>query len=599
LKPFWTIYIKMFKKLIVPLYFQKANILAFIGYCIITSFLFYPILFNISSEILYPGDNWGALTLLMWTKDCIFSLRNPAIGDYMSYPYARNIIFPMSPLYELVGCFLQLLIGVVATLNILVLTSYVLSGFFSYLLNKHITKNSLASFVGGVVFAFSTPHLFDCLYNTSIIFYLPLYILALFKIMEVNSRKNALILLISTLGLFLSSIYWTIYFGVLFFIFYFSYLVYKNKLNKKLLKSIIWTHLVSSLIAFPIYYNPIRLADPTVIRSLQQIGIQGAYVFSTDLLNYFLPSYNNPLWKHLTNTYNISQLYVRTGLISGGSVYFGTVASLLSIYYLTRGMKRSENKFWLALFVYGFTWSLGPVFKVSGITIFKRLPYIMFTIIPFLNFLRAPGRIYYLANIALSVLVSLSIKDIIAKFKKLALTFLLVIIISIIMLVDYVYVFPVTTQNASVPYFYYELKNDDSCIAVIQLPPGGFNLVRFQFYSYSAGKKTTSPLEIRPSESSWQFVRGNRLLSALYNYYLFSSREFSIEAVKSDYSAEIEVLKELHIRYIILHRNNLCSNYLISSKEEDDLIVNNYDQFLSLYFNRYYEDAEVIVFNIY
>jgi len=513
-----------------------------------------------------------------------------------SYPYDRNIVFPASPANEILAAFLQLFLGPVATLNILMLLSYVLSGFFAFLLLNSLTRNSIASFIGGSIFAFSTPHLFDNLYNTSITYFLPLYVLAFARIRTVASKKNILLLFVSAIGLLSSSFYYAAYLGLLFFLLQFSYLII-TRCDCRTLALVLAVNATAAGLVFPIYFNPFIVSDSEVRNALATYGAKGALAHSTDLLSYILPSHSHPLLAQPLKKY-LSDIYVKAGLERGGSVYLGASGVTLLIFYILR-VREKMKRFWLLLLVYSFLFSLGPVLRICGNSVFTGLPYLLFQHIPFLNYLRAPGRIYYLTSLALAVTAAYSLREIDGKLKKRRKRIILSSIIFFLILFENLYVFPYTTQNTSVPRFYHELQESKETFAIIQLPPGGFNLNRFFYYSYFSGKKTTSPLEVRPSQQSLEFVRKNRLLSVLMDYDYFASMEFSVDPIALDYSNEIDEFKNLNIRYVILHKNNICSNYLVNTLEEDQMIVRHYEQFLaSLPFLKVYEDEDVVVYSI-
>ena len=137
----------------------RRHLLALLGYGALTIIVTYPAAFRLSSHIPGGGDAPWFLWQLWWFKHAIVDLRqSPLVTDLLYYPLTQVPVNWQSPFNEIFGISLQGSIGLVASYNLLVLGSFVLSGYFMYLLTLRVIRRNDLAFVGGLIFAFSAYH---------------------------------------------------------------------------------------------------------------------------------------------------------------------------------------------------------------------------------------------------------------------------------------------------------------------------------------------------------------------------------------------------------------------------------------------------------
>lgn len=137
---------------------------ALAGYVALTALMFLPILARLTSQIPgHPGDAFEYLWKLELFSDYLLERRqSPTFLPELMYPEGFELAnSEITPANTLLGLPLTRLLGPIASFNLLNLASYVLSGFFSYLLIHRLGAGRLAAFVGGIVFAFTVRRYFQ------------------------------------------------------------------------------------------------------------------------------------------------------------------------------------------------------------------------------------------------------------------------------------------------------------------------------------------------------------------------------------------------------------------------------------------------------
>ena len=137
-----------------------ASHLAVLGLFVVLSLvLTYPLVKDFGSRILgapAPGDNFEYLYKVWWFKHALFDLRvSPFFNADMFYPFGYNVALSETTISNTIPALpLTLFWGEVAAYNLMLLMSFVLSGFGMYLLVLHLTGSRMAGLLSGIIFAF-------------------------------------------------------------------------------------------------------------------------------------------------------------------------------------------------------------------------------------------------------------------------------------------------------------------------------------------------------------------------------------------------------------------------------------------------------------
>jgi hypothetical protein len=130
--------------------------LAFICYLILTIIFTYPIILHLNTKVIGGGDAYMFLWDIWWFKYAIFTLHtNPLINNTIYYPMHNIPMVWSTPLNELGSIPFQFIFGNLITYNLLILTHFVLSGFFAFIFLRKIIKDDLSCVCRRVVYTFS------------------------------------------------------------------------------------------------------------------------------------------------------------------------------------------------------------------------------------------------------------------------------------------------------------------------------------------------------------------------------------------------------------------------------------------------------------
>jgi hypothetical protein len=145
-------------------------------------------LLNLNAGVV-GGDSDGYQNLwdYYWLKTSLLDLhRSPFFTDYIYYPTGISLRFhTLNPLNGLITLPFNLMLGYVAATNLLICFSLLLTGLFSYLLIRDLTRSRWAAFAGAVLFTYANPRL-DLFYSKGQLEklsaeWLPLYLFFLFR----------------------------------------------------------------------------------------------------------------------------------------------------------------------------------------------------------------------------------------------------------------------------------------------------------------------------------------------------------------------------------------------------------------------------------
>lgn len=331
----------------------KSHIIVILSYLVITLVLTYPWILHFNTHVislqtyLFPErvtsdeDPWVFLWNLWWVKTALLQDKtNPYFTNYIYYPQGINLTFhTLSLANGLLSIPFQFFLNLVTTYNLLMLLSFVLSGYFVYLLVNQFIQNKIAAFYSGLIFTFSTYRMIHSFHflNLATTQWIPLYILFLFKL---RNQRKIIHALITALLLWLNWQTCEYYFFYLFiftaiFSIYFSFtrtsdnLLVENIFSANRKRH--WLVLLASANAVLIL-----LSLPCLITLYKQQGIFTKFYTgladiswnSADLLAYIIPSYY-----HLLGGNFFRSIYERfTGNFFEKTIFIGYNVLFLSIY---------------------------------------------------------------------------------------------------------------------------------------------------------------------------------------------------------------------------------------------------------------------------
>ncbi len=452
----------------------------FLLYSILTLALTYPAVKGVFLQHTVPGygdavffqyDYW-------WFKYALFDLRvNPQV--------ARLIYFPLGGLWifgtlfnEVFSALLQLVMSVSQTYTLLWLFSFPATALSTFVLTNYVTHSKSASFLSGLIFAFSTYRYAHGLGHMGLITtqWLPLFVYALLRDRDLPDIKNGIFLTIAVILAGTSEFpYYLVFFIGLFLFCFFLYSIAIRDyrfLNVRFLFSI--------FIAFGILCVVLAIAYSNVLfaSNAGYLNRPGTFWLSADILGFILPSQWHPFWGGL---YAEPGSIGRYGLdLVEHSHFIGYVAFGLAVWGLIRS-RQQDKKLWGIIILSSFVFALGPALKIGGPVVLKAinegqtslipLPYWGVMNLPFINRLRAPARLVVLMQLAIAVMAAMGWVSFEKKIKRFEIKRgISVGIIGVIVLVESMFMFPYVTTEIPISDVYYQLANENVDGAILELP---------------------------------------------------------------------------------------------------------------------------------
>ena len=168
----------------------------FLAYLAVTIFITWPLITRFATSIYgMPGDNLGEIWAGWWCRNAGSFGASSSFCPLVGFPFGTELgTISMEPLDFMFRRFLLLFFNEVIVYNVLMLSSFFLSGITMYYLVRYLTRDRRVALFGGLVYLVVPYHAFHSMYiggGLSIVQWMPLYILVLLKFMRKPSGKNA------------------------------------------------------------------------------------------------------------------------------------------------------------------------------------------------------------------------------------------------------------------------------------------------------------------------------------------------------------------------------------------------------------------------
>ncbi|MGB9301589.1 MAG: hypothetical protein WCD51_13495, partial [Anaerolineae bacterium] len=285
----------------------RPHIVALGGYVLLALVMTYPLVRHLNSAI--PGDGfdgWQNFWNLWWVKTALLDLQqSPYFTHYLYYPTGCSLLFQTLNIFNaFLTLPVQLVLGLTASYNFVVLFSFVGGGYGAYLLALHIlrAKNGegahAAAFLAGVVFSFSPFHFAHLLGHLQVISleWLPFYALCLVRSLSSDRLRLLPHVVLPIVFLVLTALCdW--YFVLYLLIFTVLYLAYSIAVDRRAMLPLAKTGVILALtvaVLSPLLGPMVVEAwrDPSHLLSPFETTVR----LSADLMAIFTPNEFHPLW---------------------------------------------------------------------------------------------------------------------------------------------------------------------------------------------------------------------------------------------------------------------------------------------------------------
>ncbi len=364
--------------------------------------------------------------------------------------------------------------------NFVMLLSYFLNAYFTYLLVKYFTKRRAAGIIAGIVYGFCSykvlnfGHLQDM-----VIFYMPLLLLFLYQYL--NSRKIKYLVGIGLCLLFqsLSSWYHMVFVFLMLGIFLAVFLYLKRLTKKDIIRfGVMVIPVLIVILPFALPYFAFNKENQSAYK------LNDLKTYSADFGGYLLPSPNTFIGSKVLPKLNITKTSWSENFNFIG--YIALVLSLISVISVRRTSKYGFNvsfdksKFiFVACALVFFIFSLGPFLRINDVTSRIPLPYyLVYQLLTPIRFIRAVARFSTVVFLMISILAGYGYLKLESKLKKKSLSLVLLGLVSVFIMLEY-YPFNDYRTYADVsvtPEVFKEVKenSDVKAIAVLPIDVGPF-----------------------------------------------------------------------------------------------------------------------------
>ncbi len=457
-----------------PFNILREHGLVVLGHLALTLLFTWPLVANFATAT--PGfmleDRDQNLWNLWWVSHAITNLQNPYHTNLIYYPAGVSLYFhTLAPFNGLLAVPLIPLFGLIVTYNLIVVISFVLTGFGSYLLVKHIlsgahplpaspggggdgahplpaspggggdgahplpaspggggvttlsTQNSTLAFVASVAFTYSAFHLSQLRGIMQLISleWLPFYLYFLMRLLPplpaipvprgFAAWRDGTLAALCLLLLALVDWYYTMY-ALLFTALYLVYLLlagWRGWLPLGVREVVVRTG--ATLLLGVALMLPILVPMLGELRSAPYVNPSAAEVenYSADLAAFVLPMRDHPIFGSFSRS--VRDSWPAAAAANQYEVYLGFSVLMLAAIGLFAHRNRSFSIFLTAVALLFFSLALGPVLHIGGVAYpGVPMPYRLFDKLPFASISRSPDRFTVLVTLCLSILLAFGLQ---------------------------------------------------------------------------------------------------------------------------------------------------------------------------------------------
>ena len=449
-------------------------------FSILTVIFTFPVILDFTTEAAGVDcyDKCHMMWRFWWTD---FSFQNDLDfqhSNYIFYPEGVDISGNLAHFTTFIGFLLIQLVDYTVTWNIIWFLGFVFGGYGCYLLANNFNRNYLSSIIAGIIFTFTTYHMAHSLTHIglSMIVWLPIFVLFLFKLLEKQSKYYSIIGGIIFFLVSFTHLYYSVFITMFSIIFFTVYIFRQKKVSNKTFITNFSILLTIGLISTSILLLSNTVSnDESAIRPLFEHNI-----FSVNLENLILPvpEHTTQILSDYGTIFSFYSFVDRPitspyGLQVENLVFLGYSVIFLSVLAIIR-YRQKHVWFWLLICGIFVLMSLGPELKIfhelTGIVLPDK---IFYDTVPGWDEIRAPARFIVMANLALAVLASYAVYGLIKnKFSSFKQQLILTTVIGFVILFEFAMI-PYPSYSEPIPDIYEEIKNDESKFAVLPAPLGG------------------------------------------------------------------------------------------------------------------------------
>lgn len=553
---------------------------AAIGYLLLVLLLTYPAVLHLQDRLIGNNiDNW----IYYWNNWWI----GRAIVDGHSWFSTEMIFFPQgtsllahshSLISSLLAWLLEPLTGPVGAFNLVWLWGLWLGAWGMFLLVWELTKQPVAAFVAGFVFAFAPYHLTQYLAHMHLgtIHWWPFYILFLWRSLRQPDWGNAVLA-----GVFLALTFWSgLQLAVFLGLWTAVYLLWWGWQNRPI--SWLQTGRQLLLLGGAAFLLSLPIVWPILNNFSELVGtaaeVDESIIKQTDLLAYVVPPTYQPLWGEqmvpIYQTFRVNQAFMP---------YLGLGVLLLCLLAVWKQWR--DARFWLWSGLIWLVLAAGSQLRFNGIVYESiQLPYNLIKSIFPISAIRTPERFNLLLVLSLAVLAGLAVSWLWQQRQGRWLLPLL----GIVLLLDYLPTpLPMWELPPSSPYLATFAQTEPEA-GVVNVPMG-YDLAKLLLYYQTLhGHPTVEGHFSRYTEETYAFISQEPVLHRLYpaddipnamSPELFTTFSEPISAL----GPALRQLNGTGVRYFMMHLPYMLPEHFAAFEAQLPLVPVYKDEVMALY----------------
>jgi hypothetical protein len=451
-------------------------------YGLLTVVFTYPVILHLFTQPAGSTDVYEYMWELWWAKRSLIDLHtSPVNVTSLYYPYSvRHPILLLDAYLMATSLPVVLLFSPGVAINLHLLSSYVLTGFTTYLLCFQLTRRHGAAFLAGVIFAFS-PFRADRaahgVISMALSYWLPLYVLFFLRLLRNPKIRNAALCGIALGFSILSSFLHLAHFVVPLTLVVLAYQLFADRrslFNLRFLRGMAVAGGLACTMILP-FYLPLLAAR--LGGELDYFDRFGVLSHSAALLSFVVP----PSFQLLLRQLGPVAAGVEA-LLPGRYyvVYLGVVALALGLI----GLAHRRARLWAVVALASGVLALGPLLHVTGdlleVTVAERtgyvaLPSALLARLPFYEWARGPARFAELTIFSLAIMAGYGIVVLHGLVQRPRARTAVLSGLLALLLLDYALFVPFPTQSLRVPGFYDAVQADQGEYGILDVGTERFN----------------------------------------------------------------------------------------------------------------------------
>lgn len=525
----------------------------------------FPLITNRSSMFYgFPWDSLGGIWNFWWLQFSYLNNISFYTHTYLSYPSGHNLSNnPYPYLFNFIGFLLTYFTNEVAAFNIIKLISFPILAVTAYFLISYITEHRTISAIVGLVYAFSPFHVIHNMAHFANLYWLPLVVLFLLKLLREGGYRNAILFGLFWGFTFIDNAYYAYFLGLFVPVFISAAILNEevrgNLIRIVFLKNFLISFLVFLFIVFPMMYPMIKgIFSPQGSQIVSAYGGNRAFsdlfVFSAKPLDYLIPSKHNPFLGWLIPDFGMSPLkghrYTEHTLYLGYSLLFlGGYAFYCALRKKGQLAVNSKDRHTIYLFfivaIIAAILSAPPFIPLGKyhIDIQTReifadykiyLPqYFLYKIFPMFRVYARMGAVVLLA---VSVLAAFGLREILARINTQKMRYLFLSLFSLIIFIEYAEFPSFRLTKVKEPEVYKWLASQSGQFPVVEYPLGASD-DPYTTYEYAFYQRIHKKYLVNGAASGT------------------AADEFRKEVMDISKEEAVDKLTNIGIKYIIIHKD--------------------------------------------